>query len=86
MLTDGLTAPDVGSPLLSNLPLTHIVTVSLACRISLIVADVMVLGATWMKAMKTVREARRLKMRVPLSEVLIRDGECFCALLFRWEY
>lgn len=49
--------------------------VSLAGRISLIIADAIVLGVTWMKTARTTRQARRMKIRVPLNEVLLRDGE-----------
>ena len=49
--------------------------VSLATRISLIMADLLVLVVTWKRAAGTMREAARAKIRVPLSEVLIRDGE-----------
>ena len=47
---------------------------SLATRISVIVADLVVLAVTWHKAVGTVREAYRLGIRVPISEVLLRDG------------
>lgn len=51
--------------------------VTLASRISLVVSDLMVLGATWVKTIRTVHKARRLNMQVPLSKVLLRDGECY---------
>lgn len=51
------------------------IIVSLASRVSIIMADSIVLGVTWMRAAGTVREARRLRLQVTLSEVLLRDGE-----------
>ena len=51
-----------------------IVTVALVTRMSVIVADVVVLAITWYKAARTVLEARSLGIRVPISEILLRDG------------
>lgn len=53
----------------------HCLTVSLSTRIALILADIIVLVVTWIRAIGVVREASRIKVRVPLGQVLIRDGE-----------
>ncbi|KAI0701032.1 hypothetical protein BC835DRAFT_1265519, partial [Cytidiella melzeri] len=50
-------------------------TVLFGARGSLILADVIVLVVTWIKTIWTVREGSRLKIKVPLSEILIRDGK-----------
>ncbi|KAI0088349.1 hypothetical protein BDY19DRAFT_950467 [Irpex rosettiformis] len=51
--------------------------ISLSTRVALIIADLIVLVVTWRQAAGTVREASRINVRVPLSEVLIRDGTFF---------
>jgi hypothetical protein len=51
--------------------------VSLATRISVVVADIIVLAVTWYKSLGTVRQAYRLGVRVPLWEILLRDGQSF---------
>jgi hypothetical protein len=48
--------------------------VSLCTRITAIFADLIVLGVTWYKAIGTVREAYRVGIKVPISEILLRDG------------
>lgn len=53
----------------------ELVSVSLSTRIALIIADIIVLAITWKRTASTVREASRINVRVPLSEVLIRDGK-----------
>jgi hypothetical protein len=53
--------------------------VSLCTRITAIFADLIVLGVTWYKAIGTVREAYRVGIKVPISEILLRDGQ-FSAL------
>ncbi|KAI0704975.1 hypothetical protein BC835DRAFT_1261773 [Cytidiella melzeri] len=50
-------------------------TVSISTRGCVILADVIVLVVTWMKANGTVREALRFRIEVPLSKILIRDGK-----------
>lgn len=52
----------------------HLFSVSLSTRIAVIVADLIVLAVTWYKAAGTVIEAYRLGIRVPVSEILLRDG------------
>ncbi|KAI0083312.1 hypothetical protein BDY19DRAFT_979690, partial [Irpex rosettiformis] len=54
--------------------------VSLALRITNIAADAIALIIAWRKAIGSVREASRRCIRVPLSEVLIRDGDGFLAI------
>ncbi|KAI0083648.1 hypothetical protein BDY19DRAFT_976757 [Irpex rosettiformis] len=54
--------------------------VSLALRITNIAADAIALIVAWRKAIGSVREASRRCVRVPLSEVLIRDGDGFLAI------
>lgn len=56
-------------------PRFSLTTVNLGTRLPVIFADMIVLAVTWIKALGTVRDARRLNIRVPLSEVLVRDGE-----------
>ncbi|KAI0084028.1 hypothetical protein BDY19DRAFT_910114 [Irpex rosettiformis] len=57
--------------------------VSLGTQIVVILADVIVLAITWKSALGTMREASRLKIKTPLSMVLVRDdsrdltGTCF---------
>ena len=63
------------SSYLAELLIRYHILVSLSTRIALIIADVIVLAVTWRKAASTVKEASRINVRVPLSEVLIRDGE-----------
>ena len=46
-------------------------------RISLITADLIALTVSCRKAIVVVREALRFNIRVPLSDVLVRDGELF---------
>lgn len=50
------------------------IIVSLSGRAPLIVADLIVLFATWKRAAGIVRRAARSNVRVPLSEALLRDG------------
>ncbi len=40
----------------------------------MIIGDIVVLVVTWMKTAESYSEARRLKMKAPLSVMLIRDG------------
>ena len=80
VLSELLITPLVGvrhivSSYLAELLIRYPILVSLSTRIALIIADVIVLAVTWRKAASTVREASRINVRVPLSEVLIRDGE-----------
>lgn len=49
--------------------------VTIATRVTAIIADIIVLAVTWRKTVGIVRRASRLEIRAPLSEVLIRDGE-----------
>ena len=50
-------------------------TVALAMRAAVIVANTLVLILTWMKTFRIQREALRLNMRLPLSTLLLRDGK-----------
>lgn len=49
--------------------------VELLTRCCTLVADVIVLVATWMKTFRVWREARGLEMAVSVSGMLLRDGE-----------
>ncbi len=48
--------------------------VSLATRTAVIVGDVLVLVITWTKTAQAYREARRMKIRAPLTTIVFRDG------------
>ena len=54
--------------------------VSLVARMAVIVADIIVLVATWYRAVGTFRDSRRLGIKVPLYEILLRDGLCTSSL------
>lgn len=49
--------------------------VALATRIALILANMLMLVLTWAKTFRLKREAMRLNMKMPLSTLLLRDGE-----------
>ncbi|KAI0804530.1 hypothetical protein BC629DRAFT_1590792 [Irpex lacteus] len=49
----------------------------LRTRIAATIADIIVLVITWRKAIGTLKHARYIGIRVPLSEILIRDGTFF---------
>ena len=55
--------------------LTKTVPVIAAARVSTIVVDSIVLTVTLIKTWQTQLNARRLHMKVPLTTMLIRDGE-----------
>ncbi|KAI0685328.1 hypothetical protein BC835DRAFT_1421349 [Cytidiella melzeri] len=57
--------------------LTDSTTVSLSTRGSVVLADVIVLAVTLNNTMGTLRIASRLLIRVPVSEILLRDGALF---------
>ncbi|KAI0084407.1 hypothetical protein BDY19DRAFT_971798 [Irpex rosettiformis] len=44
-------------------------------RIAVVVADVLVLMVTWLKTFQAYMEARRAKIRTPLGNLLLRDGD-----------
>lgn len=50
--------------------------VSLAGRLSLILADIVVLIVTWMKTFSDVRQATVFRLPSGLPGTLLRDGEC----------
>ncbi len=50
-------------------------TVLFTTRSAVIAADVIVLLVTWQKTFGIIRQSKQLKERMPLSEVLLRDGE-----------
>lgn len=52
------------------------VTVIAAARVSTILVDSIVLTVTLIKTVHTQRNATKLHMKVPLTTMLIRDGEC----------
>jgi hypothetical protein len=43
--------------------------------VAAIIADLIVLAVTWYKTVGIVREAHLLGIRMPIGEVLFRDGE-----------
>ena len=45
-------------------------------RISLIIADIIVLISTWMKTYRNAREALNLQMNIRVTTLLLRDGIC----------
>ena len=49
-------------------------TVVLCTRLSLIIADLLVIVLTWVKTYRHVRQASSLQMRVGISATLLRDG------------
>ncbi len=55
--------------------------VSLATRLAVVLADILVLVLTWMKTFGTRREASRIHIEVPMITLLIRDGMFSCGLL-----
>ncbi|THG96480.1 hypothetical protein EW026_g5359 [Hermanssonia centrifuga] len=58
------------------------ISISLATRLAVVLADILVLVLTWMKTFGTRREASRIHIEVPMVTLLIRDGTIyFIALL-----
>ncbi|KAI0085171.1 hypothetical protein BDY19DRAFT_909283 [Irpex rosettiformis] len=51
-----------------------ILKLALITRGAVVAADIIVLAVTWKETIGTVREAARLDISVPLSEILIRDA------------
>ena len=60
---------------MKSIVLTIFIAVSLISRISIIFADIVAFTVAWRKAIDTVQQASRSHLKVPLSEVLVRDGE-----------
>ena len=52
----------------------HCVKVAILTRVSLILADVVVIVATWVKVQSHVRSARRLRIGMRASTVVFKDG------------
>ena len=52
--------------------------VNILTMIARILADILVLAATWYKTYRTVRQALNLRMNVGLSAVVFRDGKFVC--------
>jgi hypothetical protein len=52
-----------------------LMTVSVGTRTAAIVADLIVLAVTWYKTVRIVKEAHLMGIRVPIGEILFRDGE-----------
>ncbi|KAL6299459.1 hypothetical protein BKA93DRAFT_753393 [Sparassis latifolia] len=61
--------------------LLYLSTVYLATRISVIVADVIVLMVTWMKTYEIKRYANSAHVEAPLATLLLRDGTLYFTLL-----
>lgn len=51
-----------------------VLSVTLLTRLSLIVADIIVLIVTWIKTFSLFKEASRLGIHMGISETLLRDG------------
>jgi hypothetical protein len=43
--------------------------------VTAIIADLVVLAVTWYKTMRIVKDAHLLGIKVPIGEMLFRDGE-----------
>ncbi|KAI0799586.1 hypothetical protein BC629DRAFT_1496967 [Irpex lacteus] len=54
--------------------LSHSIPILFITRASVISRDCIALSVTWWKTLSIVREAARLKIKVPLAMVLIREG------------
>ena len=52
-----------------------LIIVTLAARISVIVADLIILTVTWHKAAGTARKAHRFGAETPILGILLRDGQ-----------
>ena len=48
--------------------------VAVTARVAMIVADILVIAATWIKLYRTVRDTRDLQLPVTASAVLLTDG------------
>ena len=78
IITDS--ASDVGSRIVlpglkdKELKSAVLLPVSSATRISLIIADAIVVAVTWRKTFRHSREAAELGMRTSVSATLLRDG------------
>lgn len=48
--------------------------VTLSSRLSIIIADVLVIAVTWHRTFRHVREATRLGIRTSISSVMLKDG------------
>ena len=57
------------------------ITVLFTTRGAVIAADVIVLLVTWQKTVGIVRQSACLKEQMPLTEVLLRDGELFILIV-----
>ncbi|KAJ3553356.1 hypothetical protein NM688_g3660 [Phlebia brevispora] len=58
------------------------VTVGLASALSVVVADLVAIAATWVKTYKNVRQASAIGMNVPFSAMLLQYGTLFFTVLF----
>ncbi len=54
--------------------------VVLSTRLTLIIADIMVLILTWLKTYHANKDAIQLGIRSPLSTLIYRDGQYFAIL------
>jgi hypothetical protein len=66
-----LSSARLSTSLIMLIPLT----VSLGTRAAAIIADLIVLVVTWYKTAGIVREAHLLGIRMPIGEIMFRDGE-----------
>ena len=55
--------------------LRYVPTVTVSARICLILADVIVIVATWVKMHRQVRDTMQLQLRTNTSCVMLTDGE-----------
>lgn len=72
--------PDVGHFSAERCFDSAIMLVVLVTRVSLIIADVLVLVLTWIKTYKQVVEGRRAGITTSISMCLLRDGSSFLSL------
>lgn len=54
--------------------------VTLAMRLAVIAADVIVVTITWIRTFHHVKEASRIGVSVRISAILLRDGESICVV------
>ena len=53
----------------------------MAARVAVILADAIVIGATWMRMYHHSREVRAFQVRVSASAIILRDGTSIVAVL-----
>ena len=56
----------------------HILLVTIAIRLSVTVADAIVVAATWKKTFSQYGDASHLGMHAGVGTIMLRDGEYVC--------